>query len=248
MTDARSPMRALRAAILAAVCVTLAAVGHSSMSAHELPLGVLTAAFGVIAGLSWLAGGRRRGIGFIGPAVLTAQAALHVTFSVTAGTHGALPSRGHGHATADMGAGVGTGIGGIGAGVGGIGAGMGESAGAGGVGGAVLAAVADTSPGMLAAHLVAGAVCALWLARGEAAFFRLAETVAAFAFTPLRLLLAAPRPLAVPPPVRPRHRTRAPHRPRGAVLAHAVSRRGPPDHRAPLANRTTASGAAAAMV
>ncbi|MFJ6823806.1 hypothetical protein ACIQRJ_25785 [Streptomyces niveus] len=227
MTDARSPMRALRAAILAAVCVTLAAVGHSSASTHELPLGVLALAFGVIAGLSWLAGGRRRGVGFIAPAVLTAQAALHVTFAA-AGTHGAMPSAGHGHAPADMGE-------------------TGAGTGAEGVVGAVLTAVGDTSPGMLAAHLLAGAVCALWLARGEAAFFRLAETVAAFAFTPLGLLLAAPRPLAVPPPVRPRHRTRAPHRPRGTVLAHAVSRRGPPAHGA-SAIRTTASGAAAAMV
>ncbi|MFC9749303.1 hypothetical protein [Streptomyces niveus] len=231
MTDARSPMRALRAAILAAVCVTLAAVGHSSASTHELPLGVLALAFGVIAGLSWLAGGRRRGVGFIGPAVLTAQAALHVTFAA-AGTHGAMPPAGHGHAPADMGE---------------TGAGTGAGAGAEGAVGAVLTAVGDTSPGMLAAHLLAGAVCALWLARGEAAFFRLAETVAAFAFTPLGLLLAAPRPLAVPPPVRPRHRTRAPHRPRGTVLAHAVSRRGPPAHGA-SAIRTTASGAAAAMV
>ncbi|MFI6695534.1 hypothetical protein ACIBLA_28055 [Streptomyces sp. NPDC050433] len=222
MTDARSPMRALRAAVLAAVCVTLAAVGHSSTSTHEIPLGVLTAAFAVIAGLSWLAGGRRRGIGFIGPAVLTAQAALHMTFSA-AGTHGAMPSRGHGHGTA----------------------GMEESTGVSGIGDALLSAADATSPGMLAAHLLAGAVCALWLARGEAAFFRLAETVAAFAFTPLGLLLAAPRPLAVPPPpVRPRHRTRAPHRPRGTVLAHAVSRRGPPAHRV-LPIRTTASGAAA---
>ncbi|MEU9749784.1 hypothetical protein [Streptomyces niveus] len=227
MTDARSPMRALRAAILAAVCVTLAAVGHSSASTHELPLGVLALAFGVIAGLSWLAGGRRRGVGFIAPAVLTAQAALHVTFAA-AGTHGAMPSAGHGHALADMGE-------------------TGAGTGAEGVVGAVLTAVGDTSPGMLAAHLLAGAVCALWLARGEAAFFRLAETVAAFAFTPLGLLLAAPRPLAVPPPVRPRHRTRAPHPPRGTVLAHAVSRRGPPAHGA-SAIRTTASGAAAAMV
>lgn len=234
MTDARSPMRALRAAILAAVCVTLAAVGHSSMSAHELPLGVLALAFGVIAGLSWLAGGRRRGVGFIGPAVLTAQAALHVTFAA-AGTHGAMTSAGHGHAAADMGAGADTG------------AGAGAGAGVESTVGAVLAAVGDTSPGMLTAHLLAGAVCALWLARGEAAFFRLAETVAAFAFTPLGLLLAAPRPLAVPPPVRPRHRTRAPHRPRGTVLAHAVSRRGPPERRS-LLIRTTASGAAAAMV
>ncbi|MFF2644132.1 hypothetical protein ACFVUB_30330 [Streptomyces niveus] len=229
MTDARSPMRALRAAILAAVCVTLAAVGHSSASTHELPLGVLALAFAVIAGLSWLAGGRRRGVGFIGPAVLTAQAALHVTFAA-AGAHGAMPSAGHGHAQADMGE-----------------TGTGAGAGVEGAVGAVLTAVGDTSPGMLAAHLLAGAVCALWLARGEAAFFRLAETVAAFAFTPLGLLLAAPRPLAVPPPVRPRHRTRAPHRPRGTVLAHAVSRRGPPAHGA-SAIRTTASGAAAAMV
>ncbi|MEU0526942.1 hypothetical protein [Streptomyces niveus] len=232
MTDARSPMRALRAAILAAVCVTLAAVGHSSVSAgsgHEIPLGVLTAAFAVLTALSWLAGGRRRGIGFIAPAVLTAQGALHMTFSAV-GTHGAMPTRTHGHPTAGMGAG----------------ADMGESAGQGPVA-AVLAAAGDTSPGMLAAHLLAGAGCALWLARGEAAFFRLARTVAAFAFTPLGLLFAAPRPLPVPPPVRPRHRTRAPHRPRGRVLAHAVSRRGPPAHRA-LPIRTTASGAATATV
>lgn len=234
MTDARSPMRALRAAILAAVCVTLAAIGHSSMSArsaHEISPGVLMAAFAVLAGLSWLAGGRRRGIGFIGPAVLTAQGALHVTFSA-AGTHGTMPARGHGHPSAGMGAGID----------------VGESAGGvTGFAGAVLAAAGDTSPGMLAAHLLAGAVCALWLARGEAAFFQLARTVAAFAFTPLGLLLAAPRPLAVTAPVRPRHRTRAPHRPRGTVLAHAMSRRGPPARRA-LAIRTTASGAATAMV
>lgn len=203
MTDARSPMRALRAAIFAAVCVTLAAMGHSFMSAHEVSFGVLTAAFAVLTGLSWLAGGRRRGIGFIGSAVLTAQGALHMTFSAV-GTHDAMPSRGHGpgHATAGMGAGADMGVG------------EGDS----GFAGTVLAAAGDISPGMLAAHLLAGAVCALWLARGEAAFFRLGRTVAAFAFTPLRLLLAVPRPLAVPPPpVRPRHRTRAPHRPRGAV-------------------------------
>lgn len=239
MTDARSPMRASRAAVLAAVCVTLAAMGHSSMSAHEIPLGALAVAFAVIAGLSWLAGGRRRGVAFIGSAVLTAQGALHVTFSAAfaVGAHGAMPAPGHGHAPAGMAGEMGPGTGQA----------LAPGMGAGGVGGAVSAAVAATSPGMLAAHLLAGAVCALWLARGEAAFFRLAETVAAFAFTPLGLLLAAPRPVAVPPPVRPRQRTRAPRRARGTVLAHAVSRRGPPDHRAfPI--RTTASGAAAAMV
>ncbi|WP_330176149.1 hypothetical protein OG875_23205 [Streptomyces sp. NBC_01498] len=228
MTDARSPMRASRAAILAAVCVTLAAVGHSSMSAHETPPGVPLVAFVVVAALAWLAAGRRRGIRFIGPAVLTAQAALHVTFSA-AGAHGAGAGRSHGHAMTTTGAATG------------------EDPVSGGLGDALLTAAADTSPGMLAAHLLAGAVCALWLARGEAAFFRLAETVAAFAFTPLRVLLAGARPLAVPPPpVRARHRTRAPHPPRGTLLAHAVSRRGPPAWCA-LPMLTTASGAAATV-
>ncbi|QDY80832.1 hypothetical protein FQU76_07670 [Streptomyces qinzhouensis] len=95
--------------------------------------------------------------------------------------------------------------------------------------------------GMLVVHIVGAVICALWLARGEEAFFRLARAVAALAFTPLRLLLAspdaphAPRRPAVP-------RTTAPARSgAAALLGHTLVRRGPPP---PSGIRATAPGAA----
>ncbi|MEV3990864.1 hypothetical protein AB0J57_18330 [Streptomyces sp. NPDC049837] len=94
------------------------------------------------------------------------------------------------------------------------------------------------SAGMVAVHLLAAAVCALWLARGEAAFFRLARAVGALAFAPLRLLLAAVRLPDAPRPPRPR--TRHLRRHHGVVLAHTLSRRGPPTSLVP---RATVPGA-----
>lgn len=88
---------------------------------------------------------------------------------------------------------------------------------------ASFASSALPSSAMLGTHLLAAAVCALWLARGEAALFRLART----AFVPLRPPLTAVRLPDVPRPRRPRARTA--DRPRhGVVLAHSLSRRGPP--------------------
>ncbi|MFF8843819.1 hypothetical protein ACF08N_14035 [Streptomyces sp. NPDC015127] len=81
MTDARSPMRALRAALFAAVAVTLAAVGHSSQSAHDIPASGLLAAFGVTAAAGWCAAGRRRGAASLGAGLLAVQGALHLLFS-----------------------------------------------------------------------------------------------------------------------------------------------------------------------
>ncbi len=96
-----------------------------------------------------------------------------------------------------------------------------------------------SGPGMLAVHLLAALLCGLWLARGEAAFFTLARAALAHAFTPLRLLRALVRvPDAPRGPVR-RARRNA-HRPHTVVLAHALSRRGPPR---PSAPRATALGA-----
>ncbi|WP_326614889.1 hypothetical protein OG949_27245 [Streptomyces scopuliridis] len=217
MTDATSPIRALRAAAFAAVCVTLAAVGHSFTSGHEIPLGALWTAFGVTAGVAWLAGGRRRGFRSIGAGLLTVQGGLHLIFA------GALPFGGaeapshlpHGAAT-----GTGTGMD------------TGEGSGAGVL--PVDAAVPfglDGTAGMLAAHLLAAAVCALWLARGEAALFRLASALGVLAFSPLRLLLTAARPPLAPRPTGVIRRAPAAHRFRGVVLAHTLSRRGPPARR-----------------
>ncbi|MER6316025.1 hypothetical protein ABT237_19905 [Streptomyces sp. NPDC001581] len=87
--------------------------------------------------------------------------------------------------------------------------------------------------GMIAAHLLAGLLCAAWLARGEAAVFRLARALGAAALHAARplaraLALVRARAAAVPaPPVFPAPYER-PRGLRGAVHAHAVVRRGPP--------------------
>ncbi|MFE4366687.1 hypothetical protein ACFRMN_00255 [Streptomyces sp. NPDC056835] len=216
-------------------------MGHSFTSGHEIPLGALWTAFGVTAGAAWLAGGRRRGFRAIGAGLLTVQGALHLIFA------GALPfggavSPGHtthgtdgatGATATATGTGIGTGTGmetGVGAG-----APMGEHSGTG-----VLPIDTgipfglDGPAGMIAAHLLAAAVCALWLAQGEAALFRLATSLGALALSPLRLLLTSARlPVAALPEgaVRPAADAPAAHRFRGVVLAHTLSRRGPPARR-----------------
>ncbi|WP_309049664.1 hypothetical protein [Streptomyces sp.] len=225
MTDARSPLRALRAALFAVVCVALSAVGHSSMSAHPLPPLALLAAFAVTTGAAWAAAGRRRGPVTIAGALLVLQGALHLTFSA-AGGHAPAPAatpaahaghalgHGHGaHTTMDMAH-------------------------------TVPGAAPGPGAGMLAAHLLAALLCGLWLARGEAALFTLARAALAYAFTPLRLPLAlVPVPDAPRGPVR-RTRRDAPE-PHSVLLAHALSRRGPPR---PPAPRATALGARTAHV
>ncbi|WP_149182010.1 hypothetical protein, partial [Streptomyces sp. TRM49041] len=152
MTDSRSPIRALRAALFAAVCVVLSATGHAFQSGHHVPLGSLVFAFGVTGAMAWAAGGRHRGTLFTGTGLAAVQAVLHMTFAGVRDHH-------HGHG------------------------GMASSL---------------PTGGMLAAHLAAAAVCALWLARGESAFCRLART----AFVPLRPPLGAVRLPAAPRPPR----------------------------------------------
>ncbi|GGT45296.1 hypothetical protein GCM10010271_56470 [Streptomyces kurssanovii] len=191
MTDTRSPMRALRAALFAAVAVILAAMGHSSLSAHDIPPSALLVALGVTAAAGWFAAGRRRGTRAIGAGLLAVQGVLHLVFSDA----GRPAAHHHGHQA--------------------------ETA----------LGLADGA-GMLAVHLVAAAGCALWLAHGEAAFFRLAGTAFAFAFTPLRLLLGVVR---LPEPVRPVVCPVVRARHRGVVLAHTVVRRGPPTPAVPHA-------------
>ncbi|MGW2305308.1 hypothetical protein [Streptomyces sp. NPDC001809] len=249
MTDARSPLRALRAALFAVVCVTLAAVGHSSMSAHQLPPLALLGAFALTAAAAWAAAGRRRGAGAIAGALFVLQGALHLLFSL-AGSHAG--DTGHPAPPHDM---AGThdmhGMTGMHAMTDtltdgtpptphpstfmptfmdmdmdmGMGMGMGM----------------DMTSGMLAAHLLAALLCGLWLAHGETAFLTLARAALAHAFTPLRLLLTRPQaPDTTRRPAR-RHRHGA-HRPHTVVLAHTLSRRGPPRPPAPRATTLGAHG------
>lgn len=270
MTDNRSPMRTLRAALFAAVCVTLAAVGHVSMAGRDLPFTALLLAFAVTAFAAWLMGTRRRGALSIGAGLLGVQGALHLVFAAS-GTHAGSADGRHGAASAHRGmAGTAnaaktaadtTGSGLMAAdptalATTGTDALTAQTAmGAGSLdphtaGGALT--VADTTAaevtthltqftagpgGMLAVHVLAAVVCALWLARGEAAFFQLARTIGTLALAPLRLLLAVATVPEFPHPVRPRRRTRRLH---GVVLAHSVSRRGPPRR---SLTRTTVPGA-----
>ncbi|MFF3603200.1 hypothetical protein [Streptomyces sp. NPDC002463] len=188
------------------------------MSAHQLPATTLLAAFAATAATAWAGAGRRRGTPTIAGALLLLQGALHLLFS-TAG-HGAAPMQGMHHEMP----------------------GMENMPGM----DAMATAPADhplapDTAGMLAVHLLAALLCGLWLAHGEAAFFTLARAALAYAFTPLRLLCTR---VLVPAPETPRRRVRRARRdalrPHTVVLAHTLSRRGPPRLSAP---RATALGA-----
>ncbi|MGW5677999.1 hypothetical protein ACWEV4_23445 [Streptomyces sp. NPDC003860] len=223
MTPARPPLRALRAALFAALCTALSAAGHAYTSGHDLPPSALAPAFVGTAVFGWLAAARRRGPYAIGTGLLVGQGALHLLFARTQAHHPPAPAP------------VPTDVG---------------SHGAPDAAPALLdPAVLTGGYGMLVAHLVAAAFCALWLARGETAFFQLARAVGALAFAPLRLLLALastpddPRRRAAP------RRSTATARPHAVLLDHCLVRRGPPAARSarpsgPPSTRATAPGAA----
>ncbi|WP_158711115.1 hypothetical protein [Streptomyces albus] len=222
MTADRSFTRLLRAALFAAVSVMLAATGHAVMSGHDIPLPALLAAFGTTGTVAWLAGGRRRGVLSIAGTLLAVQTVLHLIFTDGPGTTpahrrtpgGPLPEAGGAAGTAASGTGHGGGAAGQFTGL----AVPGEHS-------------EHATLAMLAAHLLAALCCAVWLWRGEAAFFRLLRCLGSLALMPLRTLLratrygapAAPRPVRPPMPY-----GEAAIRLRGALLAHVLSRRGPP--------------------
>ncbi|MFD0075168.1 hypothetical protein ACFVIY_22325 [Streptomyces sp. NPDC127166] len=192
------------------------------MSAHQLPATTLLAAFAATAATAWAGAGRRRGTPTIAGALLVLQGALHLLFS--AAGHGAAPMQGMRHEMP----------------------GMENMPGMDAMATGVANAPADhplapDTTGMLAVHLLAALLCGLWLAHGEAAFFTLARAALAYAFTPLRLLCTR---VLVPAPETPRRRVRRARRdalrPHTVVLAHTLSRRGPPRLSVP---RATALGA-----
>ncbi|WP_407839476.1 hypothetical protein ACE1OC_28905 [Streptomyces sp. DSM 116496] len=257
MSHSPAPMRAMRAALFAAVAVALGATGHSYMSGTDLPALGLLSAFGLTGGLAWLSAGRRRGPFAIAAALLAVQAALHLVFSASAG--------GRHQAAAGGGAGAGDGMEGAAAhGVHSM-EGMSGMAGAHSMDGmtgmtgmsamdgmTAMAGMGDMAAGhahdglgMIAAHVLAGLFCALWLAWGEAAVFRLAAVLGAgalLAARPLSRVLALLRAPGIPVPQVPAFRPARYRRPRtliGAVHAHTAERRGPPA-RGPI--RITAPG------
>ncbi|MFD5573437.1 hypothetical protein [Streptomyces cadmiisoli] len=215
--------RTVRAAVFAAVCVLLAALGHVLMSGRHVPWWALAGGAVATAAAGWCLAGRERGLPLIVAVVVAAQTALHSAFSVaqsmTGGQHPA-PSE-TGAAQHDMSTHM------SGMHMGSPGAmpmhsmdavDLGHSAGH----------VMDgsSSSGMFAAHLLAALLAGLWLAHGERAVFRILRAVAGWLAAPLRLPLVVPAPPHRP---RPRPRRRGPTRvPRLLLLVHAITSRGPP--------------------
>ncbi|CAL9282243.1 hypothetical protein [Streptomyces sp. SudanB52_2052] len=206
--------RAIRAAVFAAVCVVLAALGHVMMSGDHVPLPALVAGWAVTGVAGWCLAGRERGLRLVVAVAVAVQTALHSAFSLAPrapGTGPATDASSPGAHSMDMGA-MGHGTASMESMSQHMGH-MGHTPGG------------DSSLGMLAAHLLAALLCGLWLGHGERAAFRLLRAVGGRLAAPLRLLLAPPTP--PPPPVRV-GRPSSDRAPRLSLLVHAITSRGPP--------------------
>ncbi|MCK7627801.1 PE-PGRS family protein [Streptomyces sp. RS10V-4] len=246
--DAGHVLRGLRAAVFAAVCVLLAALGHAVMSDAAVPGWMLLAAGPATMAGAWFATARERGPLLVGLLTVGTQAALHSAFSLGQAVAGA----GQDHASlarawartwlcgaqglsvADIDAArAASPMGAMGPMPMGPMGSMGSMGSLGPMGssapmphGGMPMDMHGSATGMLAAHLLVALLSAWWLWGGERAAFRLVRCVSAWLFAPLVLVLRA-----VLPTVRPARRP-ARQEPRCAVrqllLAHAMSLRGPP--------------------
>ena len=226
--------RTLRAAVFAAVCVLLAALGHVMMSGAPVAWWALAGGAVATGGACWCLAGRERGRTLIVSVVVAVQTALHEAFSLARSwapptPPPALPPAATGHDMSamtmamDPATPMDTAMDTATA--------MDPMTAMDAVDTTHLhhlghAAHDSSSFGMLAAHLLAASLCGLWLAYGERAAFRILRAVAGWLAAPLRLLLAA-LPL---PSERPRVRARRPSSDRvpRLLLVHAITSRGPP--------------------
>lgn len=220
--DGMGPLlRALRAALFTALCVTLSSGAHVLLSRTPLPLttvAVLSAAVFVIA---YALAGRERGYWSIAALLVPLELAADTVF--TTGQSACYGPSGGPVAGSLRSLGVH-----LLCGSGGIGSPLARVAGPDGSG-ALSSAVGSATPWLLlAAHVAVGLLAAAWLRRGEAAVARLLTSLAAFAFRPLLLAVAV-----VTAAFAPWHRTPRPERsaipaPALPLLVHSVVRRGPP--------------------
>ncbi|MFD6879272.1 MULTISPECIES: hypothetical protein [unclassified Streptomyces] len=214
-------LRGLRAALFSALVVLLSAGSHVLMSRVPLPPALVAGAFVGVFVIAFALAGRERGFGPIAALLVPLELAADTVF--TAGQHlcygpaggpvsGPLRAMGLDELCG------GTPVGGP----------LAEVSGPASDPAALLAAPGPWTPWLLlGAHVTVGLLAAAWLRGGERSLARLLRAVAAFAFRPLLLAVAAVsvavgaagralRPLLA----RAGSRTRFP--------AHSVGRRGPP--------------------
>lgn len=202
----------VRAAVFAAVCLTLAECAHRLMSPGAVPWSAHAFAYTAVLLIARTAATRERGPAMISTLMLLVQGGLHVWFNVAQHTAAGPTPAGACAAMAPM-------------------PGMDPAAMCAGPTGFGLSALTHSAAGMLLAHALAALAAAWWLRRGEAALFQLARVlvlvVHGFAVA-VRIVCA--------PPVAwwRRHRisrvpATTPWRPRRLIaLRYAVVRRGPP--------------------
>ncbi|MHC0429121.1 hypothetical protein ACX6XY_02885 [Streptomyces sp. O3] len=227
-------VRTVRAAVFAAVCVLLSALGHVMMSGVPVAGWALAAGAATVGATAWCLAGRERGSRVVITFAVAAQTVLHSWFSFaqtsvnqvrpggTSPTERLLsgfsppsqaaapptPADATGHA-----------------------AHVPFPADSTAHHADAMASVGHdmsglSSTGMLAAHLLAALLCGLWLAYGERAAFRILRALTGWLFAPLELALRLPTP-----PHRPRVRARRWHSSRALrqfLLVHAITSRGPP--------------------
>ncbi|MFI1766101.1 hypothetical protein ACH41H_29160 [Streptomyces sp. NPDC020800] len=245
--------RVLRAAVFAAVCVVLAAIGHVLMSGSPLPWWVLLASVTGVGAIAWVLGSTERGRTGVIALTVGVQSCLHMCFTLAqAGRHpvmaapddaasvrqwasyllgGTDPDAGSAARSYDLAVHFGLTrtmplpVAHDMAPMNHIGHSM---TGMDGVAGMhqMGGMTGTASSGMLAAHLLAAVLCGLWLAQGERAAFRLLRALADRAFVPLLLVLAVLLPFPSRPRPRPSHRRV--RRPRRLLLVHTLTTRGPP--------------------
>lgn len=242
-------VRTVRAAVFAAVCVLLAALGHVLMSGATVPWWTLAAGVLLTGGAGWCLAGRERGLLLVVTVVVAAQGGLHAAFEYAQSLAPGATGTGHdmGSTSTHMGSGdmASAHMGSSDMGSAHMGSmDAGHMSAAHMSGGNMSAGHMDmgymdmgymdmghdmastSSLGMLAAHTLAALLCGLWLGHGERAAFRILRAVAGWLAAPLRLSLVLPAP-----PHRPRlrpHRARSDRAPRLLPLVHTITSRGPP--------------------
>ncbi|WFB06496.1 hypothetical protein LRS74_05140 [Streptomyces sp. LX-29] len=215
-------LRALRAAVFAAVCVLLAALGHAVMSGSDIPLWAVAGSLLATGVAAWGIAGRERGPLVITAATVGAQLALHNLFTYAQNTAPRPdPTAGHtplseaGLSPSDLVCGD-------------LVAAAGQQAGHAAMAGHSMSHGGYNAVGMWSAHVLVALVCGAWLSGGEQAAFRLGRTLAVRIVDPLlRRFLPGVRPVAVPHRVR-AARHAAPERLRHLLLVHVIATRGPP--------------------
>ncbi|MFD5801340.1 hypothetical protein [Streptomyces sp. NPDC127020] len=236
--------RFVRAVLFAAVCVLLAALGHSLMSGAAVPWWAAGAGLGGTAGAAWCVAGRERGLPAVVALSVAAQTVLHCAFAAIPTPSGLTPGCGGGIAQPHMGSGhvnMGIGHGYLGVDHGHLGVDHGHLGVAHGylhaahvhlgsgpmeMTGAGHDMSGSSSLGMWAAHTLAALLCGLWLAHGERAAFDLLRAVAGWLTVPLRL----PRGTSTAAPIHPlvRRARGARRTPNRLLLADPITSRGPP--------------------